>query len=597
MISKHEIRENVTRHIGELLKGPIEGENEIVLGHMRLRYMLGVLFGKGVTQSALASENENLGDDAEPDDEDTGSKDFTPERDNPLSLANEDLPSSVGVSFLISKGASIKINCSAAQYVEGNKREWKRYPLKEKPITIKAENTKKRSLFGEKAELACTWRKVEGKHLVTVSLRNLQEGITIKPKSGKKIDWSMNLYQVTMSCTVVNGRLLPYGVKDPSKISIEEQIQELQFLEAPPYAVGHGASCNWNLKEKTVSIDYIPEEFVYRPTYDNLIIGSGNKEVPFENQDVFRLSFLSDDNNYPGMVPTALRDLCDFYEGWIGSFEDADLPGYEGARGKLKERANHALDRMRSSIDLIESDGIAKTSFQLANKAMLRQMLQGELSETKRRDRENRNEPWPIPYDEENNPDSTGIPQDKFKWRPFQLAFILLVMSSLEDDDATGTQDLVDLIWFTTGGGKTEAYLLVAAYEMIRRRLAWGEKGFGTSIITRYTYRFLTADQFNRTAKLICALDILRRENASLGVEPFSLGLWVGDGVTPNHLNSSSTKTLCALEMYRQMIQSSEPRKDSARFQITECPHCSTALIPATSAPKDAFGIHVIQIC
>ena len=597
MISKHEIREKVAGHIDRLLMGPIDGENEIVLAHMRLRYMLGVLFGAGMKQSDLASENADLGDDADPEDQDTGNKDeFAPEQDNPLSLANEDLPSSVGISFLVTKGASIEVTCSAAQYVEEKKREWKRQPLEEEVVTVKAGDERLKPLFEENAILSCIWRKVKDGHLVTVSLRNTLEGVEAREGGGRKIDWSKNLYQVAMTCAVVKGKLLPYGFRDPSKLNMEEQIQELQFMDTPPYAVGHGSSCNWDREKNSVSVDYIPRERVYRPTYDNLIIGSEADEMAFDNEDVFSLSFLANGDNYPDGVPSSLHELCDFYQDWIDTFETSTLPeGYDGARDKLVERASHALDRMRSSVDLIENNAIARESFRLANEAMLRQMSQGTLSDMKRKDREDSGLPWPIPYDEENDPDTSNVPRDEFKWRPFQLAFCLLVISSLEDDngDEDGSRDLVDLIWFTTGGGKTEAYLLVAAYEMIRRRLTWGDKGFGTSIITRYTYRFLTADQFSRTAKLICALDLLRREFPDLGDEPFSLGLWVGAGVTPNKLNDQSTNNKNAFDLYQQMINSSEPRKDGARFQITECPHCSAALIPESSSPEEAFGIHV----
>ena len=100
------------------------------------------------------------------------------------------------------------------------------------------------------------------------------------------------------------------------------------------------------------------------------------------------------------------------------------------------------------------------------------------------------------------------------------------MIPSLCDGASEDEQSLVDLIWFTTGGGKTEAYFLVAAFEIIRRRLecaGWE----GTAVITRYTYRFLTADQFSRTSRLICSLESLRRRNPNLGVEPISLGLWL----------------------------------------------------------------------
>ena len=116
----------------------------------------------------------------------------------------------------------------------------------------------------------------------------------------------------------------------------------------------------------------------------------------------------------------------------------------------------------------------------------------------------------------------------------------------------------------------------MAAFEIIRRRLEWGQAGEGTAVITRYTYRFLTADQFSRTSRLICSLESLRRRNPNLGVEPISLGLWVGGGLTPNHIvHPSSDNT--AEQVFEKILGSDQPRKDGKSFQITECPNCGTA--------------------
>ena len=85
------------------------------------------------------------------------------------------------------------------------------------------------------------------------------------------------------------------------------------------------------------------------------------------------------------------------------------------------------------------------------------------------------------------------------RWRPFQLGFQLLVIASLIDGDHDD-RDTLDLLWFPTGGGKTEAYLALAAFEMILRRHRYSDAGAGTSVIMRYTLRLLTAQQFERCA-------------------------------------------------------------------------------------------------
>src|ERR1035441_2348196 len=98
-------------------------------------------------------------------------------------------------------------------------------------------------------------------------------------------------------------------------------------------------------------------------------------------------------------------------------------------------------------------------------------------------------------------------------WRPFQLAFILMNLKAIAnptDDD----RQTVDLLFFPTGGGKTEAYLGLAAFTLLLRRFRNpGVQSAGLSVLMRYTLRLLTLDQLGRAATLICALE-LRSERA-----------------------------------------------------------------------------------
>ena len=146
-------------------------------------------------------------------------------------------------------------------------------------------------------------------------------------------------------------------------------------------------------------------------------------------------------------------------------------------------------------------------------------------------------------------------------------------------------RDVVDVIWFATGGGKTEAYLLTAAFELIRRRLVHGERGNGVGVLNRYTYRFLTADQFQRTAGMICSLEMLRQSLAAagddtLGNAEFSIGLFVGGDVSPNNYTSSYDDR-GAHELCTALLEASEPRAANS-FPIEACPSCGTLLVPDT---------------
>jgi hypothetical protein len=123
------------------------------------------------------------------------------------------------------------------------------------------------------------------------------------------------------------------------------------------------------------------------------------------------------------------------------------------------------------------------------------------------------------------------------------LAFILLNLpgiTRLDHTDRTGEAEAVaDLLWFPTGGGKTEAYLGLSAYTMGLRRLQGtvaGRSGqSGVAVLMRYMLRLLTIQQFQRATALICACELIRREDQKKwGEEPFPIGLWVGQKTTPN---------------------------------------------------------------
>ncbi|HLV58077.1 MAG TPA: DISARM system helicase DrmA, partial [Natronosporangium sp.] len=187
-------------------------------------------------------------------------------------------------------------------------------------------------------------------------------------------------------------------------------------------------------------------------------------------------------------------------------------------------------------------------------------------------------------------------------WRPFQLAFVLLNLPALTDPthperaaDHTGT---VDLLFFPTGGGKTEAYLGLTAYTFAIRRLqgtlgtgAQARSGAaGTAVLMRYTLRLLTAQQFQRAAALVCAAEVLRQADpATFGDEPFRIGLWVGGGVSPNWFTE-------AAEQVAEAREAGEGRRTNV-LQVLTCPWCGTALRPHHDLHPDEDLRRVLLWC
>jgi len=275
--------------------------------------------------------------------------------------------------------------------------------------------------------------------------------------------------------------------------------------------------------------------------------------------------------------------LIDAYNAWILDLTNEELPSrYSNAKSKILEGLNQTSQRMRLGVNKLRSNDDAMKSFRLANYCMLKQMIHSGKDYGGKA--KHRNSGF-------KRPDYlSSTLHNQFNWRPFQLAFQLLVIESLIEDDDGGfsdSRDIVDLLWFPTGGGKTEAYLAIAAWEMIYRRIRY-DNGGGTSVIKRYTLRLLTAQQFQRASTLICSLEDLRkREHPELGHEEFSLGLWVGQGSTPNKFKDAEDK-------FDYLRNENEPENP---FQLQSCPWCGTHIIPPKYSDNDkAYGVRSFSL-
>ena len=160
-----------------------------------------------------------------------------------------------------------------------------------------------------------------------------------------------------------------------------------------------------------------------------------------------------------------------------------------------------------------------------------------------------------------------GAAPGEQEWRPFQLAFVLMNIPAIADP-LDGDRDVVDLLWFPTGGGKTEAYLGCIAFSILLRRLRREDDG-GVSAIMRYTLRLLTRQQFERAAGLICALELIRRRELPQ-TKSISLGLWVGNQATPNKVEE-------AREILNKYAAGDRP-EGSTPVQLLRCPWCGAGL-------------------
>jgi Helicase conserved C-terminal domain len=327
----------------------------------------------------------------------------------------------------------------------------------------------------------------------------------------------------------------------------------LLYRHAPTFAVGHGCSAHWDWTPPPVgltdirraAIDEIRSEFL--PGHEVLLTDS-NPEI-----DDSALGMLGLAEGTDTQVLAALRGLAAGYEQWI----EAKATEADGLAGTVYEKAAHAqldacreaLGRMREGIRLLAEDPEVMTAFKLANRAMAQQRARSEWVKKGR----------------------GGEPNPAAQcWRPFQIAFMLLCLRGIADANHPDRR-ISDLLWFPTGGGKTEAYLGLIAFTTFLRRLRDGTAGGGVTVLMRYTLRLLTLQQFERATILICAMELMRREDpARLGGEGISIGMWVGRSATPNRLKVAAER----LDMLRggQTLQKENP------VQLHACPWCGTAL-------------------
>ena len=287
-------------------------------------------------------------------------------------------------------------------------------------------------------------------------------------------------------------------------------------------------------------------------------------------------------------LPVLLTPLADAYEAWIAEQQGRldrgdDRLGAHKDAGKVNLAAcRDAGARIRLGIDALGDPDVAE-AFRFANLAMWQQRVHTLAGEELRR------------AEGLSLRDAIGqVDEPKNRsWRPFQLAFVLLNLPALADPchpERTGDDGLVDLLFFPTGGGKTEAYLGLTAFTLAIRRLQGvvaGRSGAdGVAVLMRYTLRLLTLQQFQRAAALICACELLRRDRLAgdprWGTTPFRIGLWVGRKSTP-------TNTAQAAEWAQRTAKSSPGGGggSGSPMQLARCPWCSTNLVPGRDLKVD----------
>lgn len=351
------------------------------------------------------------------------------------------------------------------------------------------------------------------------------------------------LFQVELQVRAPEGALLARPDRHLERSKDEDdRIIDLQYRKAVTWAVGHGCATEPIVEDGKV----VGARSVWIPQAE--VVKVGTREYAGITTEMQALAELGD----AAAVHAAFDGLPREYRKWI------DAQAVVAVEGELRTetqkmlvlRAEKALGRIEAGIELLAADEQVRTAFCLANAAMARAQQQR----------------------------GTKTP----RWRLFQLAFVLLNLRGVavpESDD----RDTVELIFFPTGGGKTEAYLGVIAFTLLLRRMRGQSRpdaGRGVAVLLRYTLRLLTLDQLGRAAGLVCALELLRRERpALLGKDRFAVGLWVGRSASANRLKEAKK----LVEEYRNRMRDSP-------FPLTNCPWCGAELNPQSLTTKTSKG-------
>ncbi len=339
----------------------------------------------------------------------------------------------------------------------------------------------------------------------------------------------------------------------PGEDDQDSGLFELLFSGKRNFAIGHGCSVEWSEDDiRDHAVSKLETAFIPKYTVPKI----RPREIEAEGLDMKKLYGVQDFSEYEGL----LSPIADEYEEWIAKELESKMDTLpqqvrQAAKDQIGE-CRYALKRIRRGIRIVSQDKIAGEAFSFANRAMLLQISHVKWAQ---KNAGKAKSPGPAEY--------SG------RWRPFQLTFILSNIESISDPKSEDRK-IADLLWFATGGGKTEAYMGIIAFAMAHRRLRNAPVDYlryGTVVIMRYALRLLTLQQFHRAAALMCACEFIRRRNVDKwGGEPFLVGLWVGMNTTPNRLDN-------AADAIRDARLGKTPRTDNP-IQIISCPWCGSKI-------------------
>lgn len=560
-------REFVLHHVRSLVLGPVGKSDERLGCAPNDLYLSGVLYPK---RDVMGSAED---DGALPAGDLSESDAVAPPRESYK-------PSSIGVTFTVRNGVEFKVSSgTSARYLKvddaSSQASWQRTPLNVSQVILAGSSRGHAVFHDAKLRLFVVERTHGDFTTYTLSLVNDALPSDFNDYSSALVFQS----QILIECETASfhsRQAIQAGGSD------EASLNDMLFRKSREFAVGHGVSVVWgDVTGDVVSkiwTEWMPVQKVESTSADG---HDSLNQFKNNHPGAFSADWLS--RSPKEEVIRALEGFLSCYEGWIvstGARVNGDARGHEDTANAQLSVCRKALARMRAGVSCLSASDIAWESFRAANRAM----------------------------DDQSKYVSKGPSARPMVWRPFQLGFLLLSIDSIVDPGSPSREEM-DLLWFPTGGGKTEAYLFLAAFTIFRKRLVSPvrrQQG-GVDVLMRYTLRLLTVQQYQRAAAVMLACDQIRLSDVNKwGAAPISAGLLVGGDTTPNSirdadeaLNSASPKSTprilqscpCCGKVFAKndFILSIENKTLHARCTNSGCLVSSTMGIPSLTVDDIVF--------
>lgn len=553
------------------LLGPTD-ENEVLSENPRHAYVVGMLAPQTDLDGETTEDNEQEVDTdiAYEDDADyTAGED---DENEPITSSHFKIPSSIGISFYVEPSTpNIAVDVSWGDYTKSSEKKLNKEGKEVSAVSYTRHSMKETvdvvfSEFDKNKEYRLTADSNVYLYISKIGLKDGYSLITayvINKRTTPENEVESLMFQVNIKAYT----------KDDSKAFIAEHLcrkvlapDEFYFEQRPILGRGRGCAAVWgeteNGRTNNVSSDFVPQ-------YEFPGVSAALKGF---DRFYFSMRSLSMVKRKEEIIER-LNVLGDAYEKWIQEKlrNDSKMsdPEFKAKIGNdVVEKCEIALGRIREGINLLVKDEIAFDAFCFMNRAMIMQRNITNYAKKHGSGVECNFKEFVDPR----NPDND------FGWRPFQIAFILMNLNAIVDERHKD-REIVDLLYFPTGGGKTEAYLGLMAFVIANRRLRANEndefnRDGGVTAVLRYTLRLLTTQQRDRITKMIVAAELIRKkEYPKYGKEPISIGFWVGGGVTPNDFDSMKEDP-----EDREKTAKARAQKRLVYKQLLTCPFCGKPL-------------------